>query len=67
MHVKFVASVSVISANPAASRKLYVDALGLPLERKDGARTEPWGQTVARLLTIEGAIVGLSYAAWLHE
>ena len=137
MHVKFMASVSVISANPSASRKLYVDALGLPLERKDGeyfateelegskhfgvwpleqaaqacfgttvwpkkhpvpqvslefelkdakavaagareleakgftllhdARTEPWGQTVARLLTIDGAIVGLSYAPWLHK
>ena len=32
-----------------------------------GARTEPWGQTVARLLTAEGAIVGISYAPWLHE
>lgn len=136
MHVKFMASVSVISAKPAESRKLYVDALGLPLERKDGeyyateelegskhfgvwpldqaaqacfgttvwppehpvpqislefeledatavaagaqeletkgfvllhgAKTEPWGQTVARLLTIDGAIIGLSYAPWLH-
>ena len=137
MHVKFMASVSVISANPSASRKLYVDTLGLPLERKDGeyyateelegckhfgvwpldqaaqacfgttvwpkehpvpqvsiefelddaaavaagareleakgfallhgAKTEPWGQTVARLLTIDGAIVGLSYAPWFHR
>jgi catechol 2,3-dioxygenase-like lactoylglutathione lyase family enzyme len=137
MHVKFIASVSVISANPSVSRKLYVDTLGLPLERKDGeyyateelegskhfgvwpleqaahacfgttvwpkehpvpqvslefeledatavaagaqeleaegfallhgAKTEPWGQTVARLLTIDGAIVGLSYAPWLHK
>jgi catechol 2,3-dioxygenase-like lactoylglutathione lyase family enzyme len=31
-----------------------------------GARTEPWGQTVARLLSAEGAIVGLSYAPWMH-
>jgi hypothetical protein len=30
------------------------------------ARTEPWGQTVARLQTPEGAIVGVSYAPWLH-
>ncbi|MGH2509158.1 MAG: glyoxalase [Ktedonobacteraceae bacterium] len=36
MEVKLVTSVSVISANPAASRKLYVDALGLPLRRLDG-------------------------------
>jgi uncharacterized glyoxalase superfamily protein PhnB len=31
------------------------------------ARTEPWGQTVARILSPEGAIVGLSFAPWLHE
>jgi len=30
-------------------------------------RTEPWGQTVCRLLTAEGAILGISYAPWLHE
>ena len=139
MNILFVASVSVIAANPAESRKLYVEALGLPLEPADGddeylysekvegtrhfgvwplsqaakacfgtdewpagrpvpqvslefevadqdaieagarelrdrgyevlhdARTEPWGQTVARLLSPEGSIVGLSYAPWLHE
>ena len=32
-----------------------------------GARTEPWGQTVARLQTSEGLIVGISYAPWLHN
>ncbi len=31
-----------------------------------GARTEPWGQTVARLLSPEGLIVGVSYAPWLR-
>ena len=31
------------------------------------ARTEPWGQTVARLLSIEGSIVGISYAPTLHD
>jgi hypothetical protein len=31
------------------------------------SRTEPWGQTVARLQTPEGAIVGLSYAPRLHK
>jgi catechol 2,3-dioxygenase-like lactoylglutathione lyase family enzyme len=30
------------------------------------ARTEPWGQTVARLQSIEGAIIGLSFAPSLH-
>jgi catechol 2,3-dioxygenase-like lactoylglutathione lyase family enzyme len=32
-----------------------------------GARKEPWGQTVARLLSPEGSIVGISYAPSLHE
>ncbi|HXP58756.1 MAG TPA: VOC family protein [Streptosporangiaceae bacterium] len=31
------------------------------------ARTEPWGQTVARLLTSDGLIVGISYAPVLHD
>lgn len=31
-----------------------------------GARTEPWGQIVARLLSPEGLIVGVSYAPWMH-
>ena len=137
MQVQFIASVSVIAPDPPTSRRLYVDALGLPLERLDGdyyasehipgskhfgvwpltqaaqacygtadwprevpipqasiefelasmdavaeaaqelegrgytllhaARTEPWGQTVARMLSDEGLIVGLSFAPWLHS
>ena len=31
-----------------------------------GARTEPWGQTVARLLSPEGLIVGVSYVPQFH-
>ena len=30
------------------------------------AREEPWGQTVARLLSNEGSIVGISYAPSQH-
>ncbi|MEU5531741.1 hypothetical protein [Streptomyces sp. NPDC020362] len=30
-------------------------------------RTEPWGQTVARLLTADGLIVGISYAPSSHD
>jgi hypothetical protein len=30
-----------------------------------GAREEPWGQTVARLL-IEGAIIGISFVPSMH-
>lgn len=31
------------------------------------ARTEPWGQTLARFLSPEGLLIGLSYAPWLHR
>jgi catechol 2,3-dioxygenase-like lactoylglutathione lyase family enzyme len=31
-----------------------------------GARTEPWGQTVARVISPEGAIVGVSHTPPLH-
>jgi catechol 2,3-dioxygenase-like lactoylglutathione lyase family enzyme len=30
------------------------------------AREEPWGQTVARLLSIEGLIIGISYVPSMH-
>jgi catechol 2,3-dioxygenase-like lactoylglutathione lyase family enzyme len=136
--VEFIASMSVIAAEPAESRKLYVEAIGLPLKAAEGdeyfhseeiggakhfgvwplaqaaqacfgtsewpsdrtvpqasiefevadagavaaaageleerglellhgAREEPWGQTVARLQSVEGLIVGISYAPWLHR
>jgi len=137
MDIEFIAGFAVIAPDPAASRRLYVDALGLPLEASAGsdyfhsegiagarhfgvwplaeaaeacfgspewpqgvavpqasvefevadpaavasaaaelraagfelvhdAREEPWGQTVARLLSAEGLIVGISYAPWFH-
>jgi catechol 2,3-dioxygenase-like lactoylglutathione lyase family enzyme len=31
------------------------------------ARQEPWGQTVARLQSPEGAVLGISYTPVLHE
>jgi catechol 2,3-dioxygenase-like lactoylglutathione lyase family enzyme len=30
-------------------------------------RTDPWGQTVARLQTRDGVIVGISYVPWMHR
>ena len=30
-------------------------------------REEPWGQTVARLQSPEGAVIGISYAPLLHD
>ena len=137
MNILFVASVAVIAADPPESRRLFIEALGLPLEGEGegyyssgsihgtqhfgvwplsqaagacfgtgqwpadrvlpqasiefevedvaavtaagaelqqagfellhGARTEPWGQTVARLLTEDGLIVGISYTPLFHE
>ena len=138
MKIEFLSTIAVIAPDPPASRKLYVDALGLPLgSGADGeyhhseqipgckhfgvwplsqaaeacfgttqwpaerpvpqvsvefdvanaeaveaaaqeleqagyellhpAREEPWGQTVARLQSLEGAIVGISYAPSLHD
>ena len=32
-----------------------------------GARTEPWTQTIARLLSPEGLLVGVCYTPWFHE
>ena len=30
-------------------------------------RTETWGQTLARFMSPENILIGLSYAPWLHE
>jgi catechol 2,3-dioxygenase-like lactoylglutathione lyase family enzyme len=136
--IEFLSTIAVITSDPPASRALYVDALGLPLQSATGdeyihseqiegcksfgvwplsqaaeacfgssqwppgrpvpqvsiefdvaevaavgvaaqelqdagyellhsAREEPWGQTVARLQSPEGAIVGVSYAPALHD
>jgi len=138
MKILFVASVAIVTPDPPESRKLFIDALGLPLKRHEGdeyyfsesiegskhfgvwplsqaaqacfgttvwppdrpvphacfefevadeagvasaadelqtrgftllhgAHNEPWGQTVARMQTAEGAIIGISYAPWMHE
>jgi catechol 2,3-dioxygenase-like lactoylglutathione lyase family enzyme len=137
MEIEFIASFAVITPDPAVSRHLYVDALGLPLENAPGddyahsgaiggskhfgvwplaqaatacfgaaewpadrprpqasvefevrdadavaaaadeltakgldllhgARVEPWGQTVARLQSPEGVIVGISHVPGFH-
>jgi catechol 2,3-dioxygenase-like lactoylglutathione lyase family enzyme len=139
MNVSFISSIAVVAADPAANRKLFVDAIGLPLRpATDGSdyylseevagskhfgvwplaeaahacfgtgdwpadravpqasiefevespeavaaagaelegagfaplhssRTEPWGQTVTRVLSPDGVIVGISYAPWMHQ
>jgi catechol 2,3-dioxygenase-like lactoylglutathione lyase family enzyme len=36
MNLEFLATVAVIAPDPPASRKLYVETLGLPLESQGG-------------------------------
>jgi catechol 2,3-dioxygenase-like lactoylglutathione lyase family enzyme len=135
MDIKFLSTLAVITPDPPASRKLYLDTLGLPLgggeylhsERVAGCksfgiwplsqaaetcfgtpqwpaerpvpqtsvefdvasaasvdsaarelqqagyellhepREEPWGQTVARLQSPEGAIIGISFIPMFHD
>jgi hypothetical protein len=63
MNVLFVASTSVVAAVAAAGSELQRAGF----ELLHPARTEPWGQTVTRLLTDDGLIVGISYAPSLHD
>ena len=59
---------------PQASIEFEVDDVaGAAKELEDrgyqlihGARTEPWGQTVARLLSPDGLIVGVSFSPQLR-
>jgi hypothetical protein len=37
MDIEFIATISVIAADPTKSRELYVDALGLPLQAEEGS------------------------------
>lgn len=32
-----------------------------------GARTEPWGQEIARLLGPDGLLIGICFTPWHHE
>jgi catechol 2,3-dioxygenase-like lactoylglutathione lyase family enzyme len=133
MDVRFITSVSVVTDQPVENRRLFIDALGLPLTGNDDyvfsenlngikhfgiwplaaaaracfgidtwpadrpvpqasiefevddvaaaaqelqdqgyqllhpARTEPWNQTVARLQTNDGLIVGVCFTPWFHR
>ena len=60
---------------PTATIEFDVDDVGTAAAEMEAAgytllhpaRTEPWGQTVARLLSPEGVLIGLSYAPWFRE
>lgn len=48
-----------------AAAAAELEAKGLTLVH--GARTEPWGQTIARVLGPEGLLIGVCHTPWLHE
>jgi catechol 2,3-dioxygenase-like lactoylglutathione lyase family enzyme len=60
-------SIEFEVANAAAVGEAASELEAKGFNMVHGARTEPWGQTVARLLSAEGAIIGISYAPWMHE
>jgi catechol 2,3-dioxygenase-like lactoylglutathione lyase family enzyme len=61
------ASVEFEVADPDAVQAAADELEAAGHELLHAAREEPWGQTVARLQSVEGAIVGISFAPWLHD
>lgn len=51
----------------AAVRAATEELAGKGFEIIHAAKEEPWGQTVARFLSPEGLLIGLSFAPWMHE
>jgi catechol 2,3-dioxygenase-like lactoylglutathione lyase family enzyme len=61
------ASVEFDVADVAAVQAAADELVAAGYELLHAVRQEPWGQTVVRLLSPEGAIVGISYTPALHE
>ena len=60
-------SIEFDVADPAAVAPAARELEQAGHELLHSAREEPWGQTVARLQSPEGAIIGISYAPVLHD
>jgi catechol 2,3-dioxygenase-like lactoylglutathione lyase family enzyme len=60
-------SIEFDVADPAAVGPAARELEQAGHELLHSAREEPWGQTVARLQSPEGAIIGISYAPVLHD
>jgi hypothetical protein len=56
--------VDVETESAVAEAAAELEARGYTLLHP--TRTEPWGQTVVRIQSPEGAIIGISYAPWMH-
>ncbi len=55
----------VESADAVADAAAELAERGHRLVRE--AREEPWGQTVARVLSPEGMLIGITYTPWMHK
>jgi catechol 2,3-dioxygenase-like lactoylglutathione lyase family enzyme len=53
--------------SPDAVQTAAEELRGKGFDLLHDAREEPWGQTVARLQSAEGAVIGISFAPWFHE
>ena len=60
------ASVEFEVADPEAVGAAAEELRAAGYDVLHDARTEPWGQTVARLQSLEGIVVGISFAPWMH-
>ena len=61
------ASVEFEVASPVAVQTAAEELRERGFDVLHDAREEPWGQTVARLQSGEGLVVGVSFAPWFHE
>jgi catechol 2,3-dioxygenase-like lactoylglutathione lyase family enzyme len=60
---------------PQASIEFEVDDVEAAARELEGkgyklvhpARTEPWNQTIARLQTPDGLLIGICFTPWLHD
>jgi hypothetical protein len=57
--------VDVLSAEAVGDAAAELEAAGHSLLKQP--TTEPWGQTVARLLSPEGVLVGITFTPWMHK
>jgi hypothetical protein len=57
--------MDVLTPDDVGTAAAELEAAGHRLLKQPA--TEPWGQTVARLLSPEGLLVGITYTPWMHE
>jgi hypothetical protein len=57
--------MDVLGADEVGAAAAELESAGHRLLKQP--TTEPWGQTVARLLSPEGLLVGITYTPWMHE